>query len=928
MNLQKPKSVRNSKFVHSGLIRFFPALVLLLLVLPAYAKYGGGSGTLADPYRIATPEQLNDIGNHEEDWDKHFILVNDIDLSAYTGTQFNMIGDSWEVPNSKPFTGVFDGNGHRIRNFTWRSDNMNAIGLFRCVWLGAHIINLGMENVNIDAGHSLGVGAITGANNGGTISACYTTGRISGQTAVGGLAGCGQGIIMNCYSTVNILCIWQWESCGGLVGGFEGTIINSYSTGKVSDAGFRLGGLSGGSKGVVNSFWDIETSGQSVSGGGKGRTTSEMKKASTFFGWGGCGHEQVWTIDEGKDYPRLAWEGKSGQPIPKQQLTDLVPGRGTESDPYLISTPEQLNAIGLFPCEWDKHFRLMADIDLSAYKGTEFNMIGVGTKFLDCYGISSVYYGFNGVFDGNNHKIWNFTWDNRGQQHAIGLFGEVGGFGVIENVCLENVNVTCPDDACYLGALVGWNFGAVTHCYASGKVVGTAQVGGLIGVEQGLMIDACYTEGTVVCGRGDGTVGGLVGVNGGRMIENCYSIANVSGDGAGGLVGHNAGLLLTNCYSAGAVTGQDRIGGLIGSCDEGRIATGSFWDVEASGQTRSAGGQGKTTAEMKTRSTFADAGWDFVGETPNGIEDIWFISEGIDYPRLSYFYPCAYAPSPPDGATFVDPNVTLTWMPSPTAESHDVYFGDNSADVNDGTGGTFQGSQTETYFVVGLSGTPYPDGLVPDTTYYWRIDEHNADGTVARGQVWSFTVKLVKPVEETMEYQVTSSEDDGYAFNNNFQSLDTDRLTVGATAFAKPPYYMCGMVFRNVEIPQGAQIVSAYLKIQAYNSRLSDVVYGTIQAEATDNAADFGAFRNISTLTKTNDSVEWDLEEPWSADTWYTSPDIAAVIQEVVDRSGWSADNSLAVIYSTRLREGGYRNISSFDRGSDYAPILEITYIP
>jgi hypothetical protein len=64
--------------------------------------------------------------------------------------------------------------------------------------------------------------------------------------------------------------------------------------------------------------------------------------------------------------------------------------------------------------------------------------------------------------------------------------------------------------------------------------------------------------------------------------------------------------------------------------------TASFWDVETSGQTSSAGGEGKTTAEMKTLSTFTSAGWDFVGETANGTEDIWTICQGVNYPRFTW----------------------------------------------------------------------------------------------------------------------------------------------------------------------------------------------------------------------------------------------------------------------------------------------------
>jgi hypothetical protein len=90
---------------------------------------------------------------------------------------------------------------------------------------------------------------------------------------------------------------------------------------------------------------------------------------------------------------------------------------------------------------------------------------------------------------------------------------------------------------------------------------------------------------------------------------------------------------VNHCYSTGAVisTGQD-VGGLVGS--GGGAATGCFWDTKTSGQAESAGGTGKTTAEMQTATTFLEAGWDFVGETANGTEDIWWILEGQDYPKL------------------------------------------------------------------------------------------------------------------------------------------------------------------------------------------------------------------------------------------------------------------------------------------------------
>jgi hypothetical protein len=99
-------------------------------------------------------------------------------------------------------------------------------------------------------------------------------------------------------------------------------------------------------------------------------------------------------------------------------------------------------------------------------------------------------------------------------------------------------------------------------------------------------------------------------------------------------------------------------------------------------------------------------------------------------------------PSPANGAVVEATWVSLSWSPAVRAVSHDVYLGDNFDDVNDGAGGTFRGNQPATFFVAGFPGYPYPDGLVPGTTYYWRIDEVNqADPTSPwKGDVWSFTI--------------------------------------------------------------------------------------------------------------------------------------------------------------------------------------------
>jgi len=99
------------------------------------------------------------------------------------------------------------------------------------------------------------------------------------------------------------------------------------------------------------------------------------------------------------------------------------------------------------------------------------------------------------------------------------------------------------------------------------------------------------------------------------------------------------------------------------------------------------------------------------------------------------------SPEPADGAMIRDTWVGLNWLPGDFAASHDVYLGENYDDVDAGTGDTFQSNQLSTNFVIGFFGFPYPDGLVPGTTYYWRIDDVEADGTtIHKGKVWSFMI--------------------------------------------------------------------------------------------------------------------------------------------------------------------------------------------
>ena len=118
--------------------------------------------------------------------------------------------------------------------------------------------------------------------------------------------------------------------------------------------------------------------------------------------------------------------------------------------------------------------------------------------------------------------------------------------------------------------------------------------------------------------------------------------------------------------------------------------------------------------------------------------------------------PKARNPNPKDGEVRTQTWVILRWLPVCEATSHDVYLGENYADVAAGAPGTFVGNQTETDLIVGSPGFPYPDGLVPGVTYYWRIDGVDAANPASpwKGDVWSFKVaeSLSGPLDTTLTF--------------------------------------------------------------------------------------------------------------------------------------------------------------------------------
>jgi hypothetical protein len=380
-------------------------------------------------------------------------------------------------------------------------------------------------------------------------------------------------------------------------------------------------------------------------------------------------------------------------------------GTGDPNDPYLISTPENLNEIGTHTDDRNKHFLLISDINLSDYDGQTFNMIG----------------NFQGVFDGNGHTISNFTYNYTAtSQNYVGLFKNLNaGAAEIKNLIMANPDVNGEDYSTFVGAVVGYltsgtirncvvtggsvrghwptgglvgeSNGQIINCHTDIEVWGEIWVGGLVGSAESGLIQNCSSSANV---HGEQYVGGLVGENSGQIIDSfatgiikgsyyaggfvgendgsisrCFSSAKViaTNSGAGGFTGRNIRGVISDCYSSGKVFAGDNAAGfarlnwngIISNCystgyieaennikgfllqDLNGITSNCFWDKQTSGTSTSAAGTAKTTAQMKTAATFISVGWDFT--TP-----VWQINDSRDYPRLFW-------QSPANNCLYVDP---------------------------------------------------------------------------------------------------------------------------------------------------------------------------------------------------------------------------------------------------------------------------------
>ncbi len=633
---------------------FGTVIVLVLSVMPTmYAEakngsFGGGDGTLADPYVI---EDVWDLQNMSLNLSAHYVLGNDID--AFLTRDWNSGAGFMPIGASRPdFTGTLDGRNHTITGlYIGCESNPNNIGLFASVGPGGMVRNVKLAEVNV-AGYD-SVGGLAGSNDGGAISNCHVTGNVTASwSEAGGLIGYNEGTLDRSHFTGRVQAEYN---AGGLVGRhFSGIVNNSYFEGTVTspvDAGGLVTSYYFRGK-IINSHYNIN---KVTINGGPNVTIGGLFD-DQYKDW----YTNGLALDISDYRSTLVPSGSWFEVSSLQGWRDLLGFAGVEGLRFRLATDLNLSdAPGLFipylVTEFDGANHTVSGLRINSPSTTCTGVFGFNARgtirYLRVADASVVscndagcllgrnYFGnvldscasgdvvgraYAGVLVGYNYHgtvsrclSSGSAWAN--YNYAGGLSGANDG-GLISD-CYSSASASSP---ALVGGLVGANAGTVSNCSATGDASGSKRIGGLIGCQFSGQTSASFATGDVT---GDESVGGLIGRAEDNVL-NCYALGNVSGtDYVGGLIGegHSYRTCLTNCYSKGKVSGSSA-GGLTGTdCYQ---VTSCFWDRQTSGQGTSPEGTGKTTAQMKTRATFTDAGWDF--------SSMWCMLEGVTYPILRW----------------------------------------------------------------------------------------------------------------------------------------------------------------------------------------------------------------------------------------------------------------------------------------------------
>jgi hypothetical protein len=278
----------------------------------------------------------------------------------------------------------------------------------------------------------------------------------------------------------------------------------------------------------------------------------------------------------------------------------------------------------------------------------------------------------------------------------------------------------------------------------------------------------------------------------------------------------------------------------------------------------------------------------------------------------------ASAPQPADDANDLLPSQILSWSAGQNAAQHQVFFSSNKFDVILGAAAADKGTTAETKLD--------PGALTLGTVYYWRVDEIQADGTVLVGPAWSFTtadaldLRLTDGNDDAEEHLADgsmdiTSTDLEFPYEDNGNPSATD-LQLNAMRFVLP-------------LAKGTQISNAYLEFEQDETKGNDKpVNVIIEAQLVPDApAIAGAAQDLSSRTPwTTAKVKWTVPMGIQNDAKVQSPDLTAILTEIVNQDGWASGN--AVLLTIRddpdAPSTGLRCMESVEGEATAAPLLHV----
>ena len=531
-----------------------------------------GEGTEESPYLISRYNDLKYIGKYEYKTDLYYKLTDNI--YVWENEREDCNSDGTECKGFEPipeFSGVFIGDNKMITGLYINRPDEDSVGLFRSLSPTAKVTGLMLDSLvikgknyagglaGVDKGASIErvwifnstiqgnsyVGMLSGSKKGGFASQVIADGNAIGEKYVGAVAGESQkASYMNDIAMATV----TGES---YVGGFSGidsasTYKNLYAISHVQ-GNSKTGNLVGSSSGstFTSVYYDKEVWQYNQSSVGKALTTAEMLDVSSYKDWD---FENVWTKKDADYYPRLIWAGTDVRPVRdgERELKYEMKGSGTEKDPFLVKTYDDLKVIGYGKYKMSAIYSLANDIDASASLNEEYYI-----HYADGSSRCSVWHGFAtiGTYRDNCRKLFGALYDRDGESTFTGVFhgngysiknlhmGNVGLFRTIgEEAKVDSLSIVLTDSSRVFGILAQKNYGLVDAVHVKGPI----ERAGLVFENNGTIVNSSTT---VVKGSISGAA--LVYENNG-VIENCHTTGAFifHGGRRSGLVDTNKGTII------------------------------------------------------------------------------------------------------------------------------------------------------------------------------------------------------------------------------------------------------------------------------------------------------------------------------------------------------------------------------------------------